>query len=323
MSYGQGRSRYLGRPFISIHAFDCKKQKTVEGFSQSSASSRTNESLNSKIHTHKVQIETRLGQKEMPKYEFSFSLAIMAMSVTMTVAVQTLPPNPSYPSCSVCGSAQKVIALAANVTIPTVGILNCSYLEFLGQAGYISPSTCPLIPVLMGPCDCAASNSSSARPAHASLSSYPSVAPVVARASPIGRTSIAPISSYPSVAPLPYTSRSTVIIDVVVGVTIIFFGFLIFWRKISLQDRARKEQQSPAVPPLVYLTAADLITPSPETKRQASTISLKEFEEPPFVFLGSASYLVSMQPPEQAITAVVHPISASDDTAHHHHHMPV
>lgn len=89
----------------------------------------------------------------MFKLAIMFKLVIASLFIATSTA--TIPPNPGYPPCSVCGPGMKVGNAAAPVVIPTKDPTTCGFLEQAGLLGYVKTTECPFaVTIANAACSC-------------------------------------------------------------------------------------------------------------------------------------------------------------------------
>jgi hypothetical protein len=83
-----------------------------------------------------------------------FSSAIFVSIVAVATAQPSIPPNPGYPACSVCGEGKVISLPDVILTIPSIGEVDCFTFQGAGIIGYVDPEQCPLVVLFSGPCNC-------------------------------------------------------------------------------------------------------------------------------------------------------------------------
>jgi len=117
------------------------------------------------------------------------------------IVAPTLPPNPGYPACSICGAGKTV---TANITLslPIIGDIGCYLLQEGALSGLVSPDNCTLLQFAVQQCACAPE--APAAPAVAA----PAVSPAPVAAAPVAPTAPAIVSPAPTKPPTKSPSTS-------------------------------------------------------------------------------------------------------------------
>lgn len=125
-------------------------------------------------------------------------LATPAPVVAGTPAPVTLPPNPGYPACSVCGQGKVISIPSGVVAAPGQPVTTCDVFQQVGELGYINPDVCGLVSAVAGNCGCVDS-AASATPAPVAAGTpeptpTPTLAPVDAGTqAPVDAGTLAPV----------------------------------------------------------------------------------------------------------------------------------
>ena len=72
-----------------------------------------------------------------------FKVVIASLFVALSTAAPSIPPNPGYPSCNICGQGMKIGNATAIVTIPMNDPTTCAFFEQAGLLGYVKAEECP------------------------------------------------------------------------------------------------------------------------------------------------------------------------------------
>jgi hypothetical protein len=93
------------------------------------------------------------NSRTMFKLAIMFKLVITSLFIATSTA--TIPPNPGYPPCSVCGPGMKVGNATAPVVVTTKDPTTCGFLQQAGLLGYVKTTECPFVVVIAkAACSC-------------------------------------------------------------------------------------------------------------------------------------------------------------------------
>lgn len=87
----------------------------------------------------------------------------------------SLPPNPGYATCHICGLGLVARKTDQLLRFPDQPVVSCTDLEFAGLDGYIEPSACAAMPGMVSlHCDCGVPEAPTAPPVRGQSSAPPS-----------------------------------------------------------------------------------------------------------------------------------------------------